>query len=91
MVLARPCSASISERIKSEFEFVKDRRRKRLGHDKANKLVAMLHNLLLLKRMPEPRYHEASIAWRESVDESAVVKYRPGGATSSLSSLQAAV
>ena len=39
MVLAQPASASICERINGEFEFVKDRRRNRLDHEKANKLV----------------------------------------------------
>ena len=37
------------ERINSEFEFVKDRRRNRLGHEKADKLVPLFHNLRLLK------------------------------------------
>eukprot|EP00327_Prymnesium_parvum_P010989 CAMPEP_0184382572 /NCGR_PEP_ID=MMETSP0007-20130409/6437_1 /TAXON_ID=97485 /ORGANISM="Prymnesium parvum, Strain Texoma1" /LENGTH=64 /DNA_ID=CAMNT_0026728661 /DNA_START=398 /DNA_END=589 /DNA_ORIENTATION=+ len=36
MVLAQPGSASICERINSEFAFVKDRRRNKLQHDKAN-------------------------------------------------------
>ena len=39
MVLAQPASASICERINGEFEFVKDRRRNRLDHEKAKKLV----------------------------------------------------
>ena len=51
IVLAQPASASICERINSEFAFVKDRRRNRLGHDKANKLVRIFHNLRLIKRM----------------------------------------
>ena len=46
-----PASASICERINSEFAFVKDRRRNRLAHCKANKLVGLFHNLRLLKRM----------------------------------------
>ena len=91
LVLAQPASASICERINSEFEFIKDRRRNRLGHEKANKLVALFHNLRLLKRIREPRYHESSIAWSEHVEQSAVVKYQPGGATSSRSSLLQAV
>lgn len=49
MVLAQPASASICERINSKFAFVKDRRRNVLGHDKANKLVGMFHNLRLNK------------------------------------------
>ena len=45
----------MDERINSEFEFVKDRRRNRLSHEKANKLVALFHNLRLLKRMKNPQ------------------------------------
>ena len=39
LVLAQPASASICERINSEFAFVKDPRRNRLEHNKASKLV----------------------------------------------------
>jgi hypothetical protein len=39
IVLAQPASASIIERINSEFAFIKDKKRNRLGHEKANKLV----------------------------------------------------
>ena len=45
VALAQPASASICERINSEFAFIKDPRRNRLGHEKANKLVAIFHNL----------------------------------------------
>ena len=48
LVLSQPASASIIERINSEFAFVKDRRRNRLSHKKANKLVGLFHNLLAL-------------------------------------------
>jgi len=41
-VLSQPASASICERINSEFAFVKDRRRNRLDHDRANKLVDLV-------------------------------------------------
>ena len=78
-MLAQPASASICERINSEFEFVKDRRRNRLGHDKANKLVALFHNLRLLKRMKEPQYSEPMIAWAADDEHSGVTKYKPGG------------
>ena len=76
MVLAQPASASIFERINSEFEFVKDRRRNRLSHDKANKLVGLFHNLRLLSRMKKPIYTEPAIAWGdEDVEHSRVLKY----------------
>ena len=77
LALAQPASASICERINSEFEFVKDRRRNRLSHDKANKLVSLFHNLRLLKRMKNPQYSEPMIAWGDSeeldVDRSRVI------------------
>ena len=40
LVLSQPASASICEKINSEFAFVKDRRRNRLKHARANKLVS---------------------------------------------------
>ena len=79
LILAQPASASICERINSEFEFVKDRRRSRLGHEKANKLVALFHNLRLIKRMKEAKYSEPTIAWSAVEDHSGVAKYRVGG------------
>ena len=54
LVLAQPASASIGERINSEFAFVKDRRRNQLKHDRAEKLVSVFHNLRLLRRMRNP-------------------------------------
>ena len=36
----------------------------RLSHEKANKLVALFHNLRLLKRMKTPNYTEPMIAYR---------------------------
>ena len=78
MVLAQPASASICERINSEFEFVKDRRRNRLSHDKANLLVDLFHNLRLLKRMKKLEYTEPAIAWSDDVEKSAVTRYEPG-------------
>ena len=78
MVLAQPASASICERINSKFEFVKDRRRNRLSHTKANLLVGLLHNLRLLKRMMRPEYTEPAIAWSDDLEKSAVGRYQPG-------------
>ena len=83
MILAQPASASICERINSEFEFVKDRRRNRLSHAKANVLVGLFHNLRLLKRMKKPEYSEPAIAWTEDLEKSGVTKYLPGTSTGS--------
>ena len=80
MVLAQPASASICERINSEFEFVKDRRRNRLAHDKADKLVSLFHNLRLLKRMSKPKYTEPAIGWTDDIEHTGVQKYTPAGA-----------
>lgn len=78
IVLAQPSSSSICERINSEFEFVKDRRRNKLSHSKANKLVALFHNLRLLKRMKQPQYEEPAVGWSEDVDHSYVTKMQLG-------------
>jgi hypothetical protein len=87
MVLAQPASASICERINGEFEFVKDRRRNRLDHEKANKLVGLFHNLRLLRRMKDPNYSEPAIGWTEDVEHTGVGKYK--AASSSPSALLA--
>ena len=85
MVLAQPASASICERINSEFAFVKDRRRNSLSHDKANKLVGVFHNLRLLMRMKRVSYAEPAVAWTDDLDHSSILKFEPGSAkTSSL-------
>ena len=77
LVLSQPASASIIERINSEFAFVKDRRRNRLGHKKANLLVGLFHNLRLLKRMKKPTYSytEPAIGWNEEEMKSNIAKY----------------
>jgi len=84
MVLAQPASASICERINSEFAFVKDRRRNSLAHSKANKLVGLFHNLRLLKRMRQVTYAEPAIAWTDDLEQSSVTKFEPAaiGSTS---------
>lgn len=74
-VLAQPGSASICERINSEFEFVKDRRRNRLHHSKANKLVGLFHNLRLLKRMNQRAYVEPAVAWSADELHSGIAKF----------------
>jgi hypothetical protein len=75
LVLAQPASASICERINSEFAFIKDRRRNRLQHDKANKLVAIFHNLRLLARMNKPNYMEPAVGWNCEDNHVGVIKY----------------
>ena len=82
MVLAQPASASICERVNSEFAFVKDRRRNRLAHCKANKLVGVFHNLRLLKRMQKLSYVEPAVGWSDDLERSAVLKFEPGAAGS---------
>lgn len=75
MVLAQPASASICERINSEFAFVKDRRRNRLAHNKANKLVALFHNLRLMARKDKLNYVEPAVGWTDNDNESGITKY----------------
>ena len=94
IILSQPSSASIIERINSEFAFVKDRhcpannpclpgvnpnpnpipnpnlrRRNRLGHEKSNKLVALFHNLRLLKKMRKLLYSEPCFGWNEEEEK----------------------
>lgn len=78
MVLAQPGSASICERINSEFAFVKDRRRNKLQHDKANKLVGLFHNLRLLKRMSKVAYTEPAVGWDADEGHSGITKFGIG-------------
>eukprot|EP00966_Prymnesium_polylepis_P301409 6964033-Prymnesium_polylepis.1 len=75
MVLAQPGSASICERINSEFAFIKDRRRNLLAHDKANKLVALFHNLRLKRRMNKVAYSEPAVAWTADEEHSGITKF----------------
>lgn len=80
MVLAHPASASLVERINSEFAFIKDRNRNKLKHENANKLVGLFHNLRLLRKVKEPRYAEPAVGWADEVAESSGV-YKYGVAT----------
>lgn len=75
LVLAQPASASICERINSEFAFVKDVRRNRLEHSRADKLVALFHNLRLRNRMLQPRYSEPAVGWNDDDDKSGITTY----------------
>lgn len=75
LILSMPSSSSICERINSEFAFVKDTRRNRLAHDKANKLVGLFHNLRLLHRMRNPMYVEPAVGWNEEDSETGLMKF----------------
>eukprot|EP00966_Prymnesium_polylepis_P041425 961343-Prymnesium_polylepis.1 len=75
LVLAQPASASICERINSEFAFVKDPRRNRLEHTRANKLVALFHNLRLIARTKKPQYSEPAVGWNDEDFAAGVTKY----------------
>lgn len=75
LVLSQPASASIIERINSEHAFIKDRKRNRLHHMKADKLVWMFHNLRLVKRMQQPKYAEPAIGWNEEEAHSGITRW----------------
>lgn len=65
LVLSQPGSSSVCERINSEFAFIKDRKRNRLTHTRADKLVSLFHNLRIMKGLRSPRYVEHAVAWLE--------------------------
>ena len=75
LVESQPASASIIERINSEFAFVKDRRRNRLDHGRADKLVALFHNLRLMARMKQPVYTEPAVGWNNEDNHAGVTKF----------------
>ena len=75
LVLSQPGSASICERINSEFAFIKDRRRNRLGHEKANKLVGLFHNLRLMAKMNKTQYVESAVGWNGDELKSGITKF----------------
>jgi len=75
LVLAQPASASLCERINSEFAFIKDRKRNRLVHDKANKLVSLFHNLRLLLKLKSRNYSEPAVGWADTDIESGVTRW----------------
>ena len=55
--------------------FVKDPKRNRLKHVKANKLVGLFHNLRLLFRLKKPDYTEPMVGWNEEDKKVGLVKY----------------
>ena len=46
-----------------------------LEHGRANKLVALFHNLRLMARMKNPQYTEPAIGWNEEDDATGVTKF----------------
>ena len=58
-----------------EFAFIADRRRNKLAHVRANKLVSIFHNLRLLKRMNKTNYTEPAVGWTEEETTSGITKY----------------
>lgn len=75
MVLAQPASSSVCERINGEFAFVKDVKRNRLSHTKANKLVALFHNLRLLYQMKKTIYSEVAMGWNDEENKTGLSKF----------------
>lgn len=75
MVLAQPASASICERINSEFAFVKDKARNKLAHDKADKLVSLFHNLRMQGKFRKVDYAEPAVGWHADEHHSGITKF----------------
>lgn len=78
LVLAQCPTASIIERVNSEFAFIKDRKRNRLAHDKADKLVAIFHNLRMLKKMSRMQFVETNIGWNDDDTATGLAQYENG-------------
>ena len=74
-MLSQAGSSSICERINCEFAFIADRKRNRLAHARANKLVSLFHNLRLLKRMNKVNYEEPAVSWTDVDEASGIMKY----------------
>ena len=52
-----------------------NRRRNRLGHEKANKLVGLFHNLRLMAKMKKPAYVEPAVGWNDDELKSGITKF----------------
>lgn len=79
LILAQPASASICERINSEFAFIKDRRRNKLGHGKADKLVALFHNNRIQINQQKVNYTEPAVGWVKDENRSEITKWGIAG------------
>ena len=75
MAPSRPSSAQPTSPTAAEFAFIKDPRRNRLEHNRANKLVALFHNLRLITRATKPRYVEPAIGWNDDDFNTGVTKF----------------
>lgn len=75
LVLSQPASASLCERINSEFGFIKDRRRNRLQHARASKLVSMFHNFRMVQGLNAHQYEEPAVEWSDIELKSGVTKW----------------
>ena len=54
---------------------MKDARRNRLKHERANKLVALFHNLRLLFRMKKANYSEPMVGWNEEDKHTGLTRF----------------
>ena len=45
-------------------------------HAKADKLVALFHNLRLIARMKKPAYVEPAVAWTADEEHTGIVQYK---------------
>lgn len=54
---------------------MKDPRRNRLEHSRANKLVALFHNLRLITRLKKPSYSEPAVGWNDEDFHTGVTKF----------------
>jgi hypothetical protein len=62
-VLAQPASATIIERLNSEFSYVHDKKRNKLGTDKGGRLVYIHHNLRVMNKLERFDYIEPAVEW----------------------------
>ncbi|KAL1499928.1 hypothetical protein AB1Y20_012610 [Prymnesium parvum] len=74
-VLSQCPTASIIERINSDFAFIKDKKRNRLKHDRADKLVALFHNLRMVNKMKKCAYVESAVGWNEEDMHTGIQKW----------------
>jgi hypothetical protein len=49
--------------------------RNRLGHEKANKLVGLFHNLRLMAKMNKTKYVESAVGWNDDDLKSGITKF----------------
>ena len=69
-VLAHPPSATSVERVNSEFSYVHDKKRNRLSHERAGKLVFVHHNLRVVRKLRSPGFFDPNLTFNDSEEES---------------------